>query len=65
MTDLFGNPVPIKQIECNVYHDEREIPRKWLYHGFLFVPVDRQDNVLNDLAKERQALGKKRCTFPT
>lgn len=57
MTDLFGNSVPIKQIECNVYHDEREIPSKWLYHGFLFVPVDSQVSILNDLARERKESG--------
>lgn len=54
MKDIFGNPVRLKQIECKIYHDEREIPGKWLYHGFLFVPTDCQDGILTDLAEERK-----------
>lgn len=53
-TDLFGNNVSPKIMACNIYHDEREVPGKWLYHGFLFVPVDFEVRILEALAKERK-----------
>lgn len=51
--DLFGNASATKEIRCFVYHDEREIPSKWLYHGFLFIPVNFKKQFLERLAKER------------
>jgi len=53
MKDRFGNQVTPKEMICNIYHDEREIPSKWLYHGFLFVPVACEPQILNGLSKER------------
>ncbi len=54
MKDLFGTPVLPKEITCNIYHDEREIKDKWLYHGFLFVPIDYEDQFLKSLEDERK-----------
>lgn len=53
--DLFGNSVAPKKIDCNVYHDEREIPSRWLYHCFLFVPIDFENQLSAMLGKERKA----------
>lgn len=52
--DIFGNPLLLKEIQCNVYHDEREIPSKWLYHGFLFIPIQIEQGFLDVLMKERK-----------
>lgn len=52
--DLFGNVIEPKEIQCSVYHDEREIPNKWLYHGFLFIPVNFEKHLLDMLMKERK-----------
>lgn len=60
LTDLFGNNVSPKTMECNIYHDEREVRgkwRKWLYHGFLIVPMDFEDQILKELADEREKSG--------
>ncbi len=51
--DLFGNANTTKEIRCFVYHDERGIPNKWLYHGFLFIPINFKKLLLERLAKER------------
>lgn len=51
--NLFGNTITPKEIRCRVYHDEREIPGKWLYHGFLFIPVDVEQDILDLIAEER------------
>lgn len=53
MKDIFGEPILPKKITCNIYHDEREVPNKWLYHGFLFVPIDYEDHFLESLNEER------------
>jgi hypothetical protein len=52
--DIFGSPLSSKEMQCNVYHDEREIPSKWLYHGFLFIPVHLEKEIIDMLAKERK-----------
>lgn len=54
MEDLFGIQIPPKEMTCNIYHDEREIPGKWLYHGFLFIPIDYEDQFLKSLEDERK-----------
>ena len=46
MTNLFNTANKSKKMYCNVYHDERKIPSKWLYHGFLFIPCDKKSVVL-------------------
>lgn len=51
--DLFGNVNLPKEIRCFVYHDERVIPKKWLYHGFLFVPIGFKKQLIDMLEKER------------
>jgi hypothetical protein len=56
-TDLFGNPTLLKEISVNVYHDEREIPNKWLYHSFLFIPVNAIDEVSGLLIGKRGESG--------
>lgn len=53
-TDLWGNIIPPKEVTVNVYHDEREIPNKWLYHSFLFIPIQNEEDVLTSLDKARQ-----------
>jgi hypothetical protein len=50
---LFGNEIK-KELICNVYHDEREIHGKWLYHGFLFIPSEKEKEFLEDLNKARE-----------
>jgi hypothetical protein len=52
--DLFGQPISSKEISCSVYHDEREIPKKWLYHGFLFVPTDKTQQIFDELDLRRK-----------
>lgn len=47
--NLLGINVPAKVITVNVYHDERQIPKKWLYHSFLFIPTHKEEAVLNSL----------------
>jgi len=59
-TDLWGNEIPPKEISVNVYHDEREITNDWLYHSFLFIPVQNEDNVLSSLNEARRKTGWKR-----
>lgn len=54
MKYLFGNPVSPKEMICDIYHDEREIPDKWLYHGFLLVPVGCDKQILESLDEERK-----------
>ncbi len=53
-TDIFGNPIPPNEIELNVYHDEREIPRQWFYHSFCFIPLQNERKVLNTLCSHRR-----------
>ncbi len=53
--DIFGNVNLPKEIRCFVYHDEREIPKRWLYHGFLFVPIGFKKQLIDTLEKERAA----------
>jgi len=55
--DLFGNITVPKEITVNVYHDEREIQSRWLYHSFLFVPTCNEKEVL-DLLMEKRKLSK-------
>lgn len=52
--NLFGNVNVAKEFQCSVYHDEREIPDRWLYHGFLFVPVNFEESLLQMLATKRE-----------
>ncbi|MGQ9801692.1 MAG: hypothetical protein ACUVRL_08525 [Candidatus Saccharicenans sp.] len=54
MRDLFNNSLEPKEMICNIYHDEREIPAKWLYHGFLFMPLDCEDLVFKSLIEKRE-----------
>jgi hypothetical protein len=59
-TDLWGHgipPKPPKEIIVNVYHDEREITKHWLYHSFLFIPVQNEDSVLRSLNEARRGMG--------
>ena len=42
-----------KEMYCNIYHDEREIPNKWLYHGFLFIPCENETTLLDILDNAR------------
>jgi len=54
MSNLFGVP-KVNEMRCNVYHDEREIPNIWLYHGFLFIPDNNENEFLEKLHKARAA----------
>ena len=56
-TDLWGKVIPPKEITVSVYHDEREITNEWLYHSFLFVPVQNEKDVLNLLNEARRRSG--------
>ncbi len=40
-----------------LFHDEREIPRKWFYHGILLVETHKADELTRFLAETRQASG--------
>lgn len=44
-------------MHCCVYHDERLIGKRWLYHAFLFVPLTRKMPFLSDLRKIREKTG--------
>jgi len=50
--DLYGE-TGSKELICSVFHDEREVPKKWLYHGFLFVAVEDESRLLDLILKER------------
>lgn len=50
--DLYGGAVS-RELTCSVYHDEREDPKRWLYHGFLFVPEEYEGLLTNLILKER------------
>lgn len=52
--DIWGNEMPLKEITVNVYHDEREVTNEWLYHSFLFVPIQNEEDVFNLLNKARR-----------
>jgi len=43
------------KMHCSVYHDERIVPNKWLYHGLLFIPVKNETQVLELLSNARLA----------
>lgn len=53
-SDLFGNAKVPKQICCSLYHDDRIIHDKWLYHGFLFIPSDKTNTFLENLNTARK-----------
>lgn len=56
--NLFGFPeAPSDEMRCSVYHDERFIENKWLYHAFLFVPNVREMPFLSDLHNIRKITG--------
>ncbi len=57
---FWGDTIPPSEITVNVYHDEREIANDWLYHSFLFVPIQNEENVLNLLDERRQRSGWKK-----
>ncbi len=38
-----------------MFHDEREIRKKWFYHGILVVETHKADNLIRFLAETRQA----------
>jgi hypothetical protein len=50
--DLFGQQTT-RQVTCSVFHDEREDPKRWLYHGFLFVPTEHEGPLIEQILKER------------
>lgn len=52
--DLFGKLISPKEISINVYHDEREIPDRWLYHSFLLVPISKENEVIHLLLETRK-----------
>lgn len=51
--DMFGFPARTKEITCAVFHDDRTIAGKWLYHGFLFVPLDKIEELSSMLLHSR------------
>jgi len=51
--DFWNNRVSTKEITVNVYHDEREIHNKWLYHSFLFIPVSNEKHILKSINDKR------------
>lgn len=55
--DLFGVQDAPKEMRCFVYHDERFSGKRWLYHGFLFVPVMDKEAVLTELDGSRRTTG--------
>lgn len=57
---FWGDTIPPNEITVNVYHDEREIANNWLYHSFLFVPIQNEEKVLNLLDERRQRNGWKK-----
>lgn len=52
--DIFGHTITPNEITLNVYHDEREIPKQWLYHSFCLIPTDKEKNVLDTLLSHRK-----------
>lgn len=50
---MLGEIQTKKEMYCNIYHDEREIPNKWLYHGFLFIPCENETTLLDILDNAR------------
>ncbi len=52
--DIFGSTASKKEMVLNVYHDEREIPKKWLYHSFCFIPTTSEKSVLGTLWSHRK-----------
>lgn len=52
--DLFNIPVQNKEIKCNVFHDERILSKSWLYHGYLFIPFDKEDKFVGSLLQQRE-----------
>jgi hypothetical protein len=45
------------EMHCAVYHDERIVPNKWLYHGLLLVPKTNRDQFLELLINARTGIG--------
>lgn len=55
--DLFGHKVVPKEIAVCVYHDEREVHNRWLYHSFLLVPLQSEGLILKLFDEARQRTG--------
>jgi hypothetical protein len=55
---LLGDQIVIdKSISVYVFHDEREIPNKWLYHGFLYISAGELSRIREKLHQKRNEIG--------